>query len=343
MNRERTRAIYLVGPEQIELREEASPAPGRGELVLAIEAATTCGTDLKVFRRGGHPRMLKVPGRFGHEMAGRVAAVGSAVTNYREGDRVVVANSASCGVCEACRRHRENLCRDLEYLNGAFGERLLVPARFVARSLHSIPAGLAPEHAALAEPLACVLHGLACCRLPTASALVLGCGPIGLLFVGALASRGVVVTAIDPHASRIAAARAFGAEHVRLLPREEPLPAELAAHFDLAIDATGALSGWHAAFVATGAGGETLLFGGLPPGEILAVDALRLHYEEISLVGAYHHTPQAFRAALALLAEGRLPAASLLDREVGLEQVGEALAAMGRREILKAVVRPVRV
>src|SRR6185369_2185887 len=137
-----------------------TPEPGPGEILVRIDAATTCGTDVKVFRRGGHPRMLKTPTPFGHEMAGRVAALGEGVHRFREGDRVVVANSAPCGRCRACRQGRENLCADLHYLNGAFSEALLVPRRFVERSTYSCPEGLPAERAALAEPLACVLHGI---------------------------------------------------------------------------------------------------------------------------------------------------------------------------------------
>ena len=124
----------LLGPERLEVRELPVPAPGAGELLLAVRAATTCGTDVKVFRRGGHPRMLKVPTLFGHEVAGTVAAVGRSVEGFREGDEVVVANSAPCGRCVYCGAGRENLCLDLEYLNGAFAEYLLVPARFVRTS-----------------------------------------------------------------------------------------------------------------------------------------------------------------------------------------------------------------
>ena len=116
------------------------PEPGPGELLLRIGAATTCGTDLKVFQRGGHPRMLKAPTPFGHEMAGTITAVGTDVERWRPGDRVVVANSAPCGVCEWCSRGRENLCSDLQYLNGAFSEYLLVPRRFAEVSTYPLPA-----------------------------------------------------------------------------------------------------------------------------------------------------------------------------------------------------------
>ena len=130
----KSRAVWLVGPAKLELRELPAPRPGPGEILLRVEAATTCGTDLKVFRRGGHPRMLSVPGPFGHEMTGRVLARGADVTAFADGDALVVANSASCGHCDACRAGRENLCPNLVYLNGAFADLLLVPQAFVERS-----------------------------------------------------------------------------------------------------------------------------------------------------------------------------------------------------------------
>ncbi|MEO7793773.1 MAG: alcohol dehydrogenase catalytic domain-containing protein, partial [Thermoanaerobaculia bacterium] len=159
----RARAVFLLGPGELELREVEVPRPAVGELLVAIEAATTCGTDLKVWRRGGHPRMLEVPGPFGHEMTGRVVAVGAGSgtpSPFREGDAVIVANSAACGRCPTCEIGRENLCPDLVYLNGAYADYLLVPEPFAARSTYLRPTGLALELAALAEPLACVEHGL---------------------------------------------------------------------------------------------------------------------------------------------------------------------------------------
>ena len=195
----------LLGPEEIEVRDVPVPRPGAGEILLKIEAATTCGTDVKVFRRGGHPRMLKAPTLFGHEMAGVVAAIGAGVTAVKEGDAIVVANSAPCMKCEPCRRGRENLCEDLHYLNGAFAEYLLVPRRFVERNMHPIPPGLSFARAALAEPLACVLHGIDACELAAlrgggpVEVLIFGGGPIGLLFVAALARMGQKPVLADPN------------------------------------------------------------------------------------------------------------------------------------------------
>ncbi|NIR61172.1 MAG: alcohol dehydrogenase catalytic domain-containing protein, partial [Gammaproteobacteria bacterium] len=151
---ETMRGAILTGPESIEIREVPVPRPADDEIILRVRAATTCGTDVKVYRRGGHPRMLVVPTLFGHEMAGTVAAAGARVEGFAIGERVVVANSAACGECDYCGAGRENLCPDLQYLNGAFAEYLRVPARFVRTSTHLLPRDLPFERAALTEPLA---------------------------------------------------------------------------------------------------------------------------------------------------------------------------------------------
>ena len=139
------------------------PEPGPGELLIRVDAATTCGTDVKVYRRGGHPTMLALPSPFGHEVTGTVVRAAAGTRRHTEGDGVVVANSASCGKCQPCRHNRENLCRNLVYLNGAFTDYLLIPEAVAKRSVHTRPAGLEPVVAAMAEPLACAVHCLERC------------------------------------------------------------------------------------------------------------------------------------------------------------------------------------
>ena len=242
---ERQRAAYLLGPEQVEVREVPVPRPGPGELLVRISAATTCGTDVKVFRRGGHPRMIHPPSPFGHEMAGLIAATGPGERRFREGDPVVIANSAPCGVCEPCQRGRENLCRDLAYLNGAFAQYLLVPARFADRSTYRIPGGLPFQVAALAEPLACVLHALEQTDLThPADAVVYGSGPIGLLFVCCLVAAGHRTVVADPNPARLRIAEKLGAAATVPVGRDGGEAARLLRAseagdgYDLAIEAT---------------------------------------------------------------------------------------------------------
>jgi L-iditol 2-dehydrogenase len=342
-------SAYLLGPERLEIRAAPVPRPAAGEILVAIGAATTCGTDVKVFRRGGHPRMLKVPTPFGHEMAGTIVALGedvAAAGRWREGDRVAIANSAPCGTCPACRRGHENLCPDLVYLNGAFAEYLLVPPRFVERSVYPCPAGLPFEIAALAEPLACVLHGVETLELEGPSEIALfGCGPAGLLFVDLLSRRGHRVVAADPNPPRLAVARELGAAAAVAVGRDGGEAARVRAEsatggFDVAIEASGSPTTWEDAVDVVAPGGRVLLFGGYPPATAVPLNAHRLHYCELTLQGAYHHRPATFARALDLLASGDLAPRALLSAELPLARVEEALRRMMRREALKVVIRP---
>ena len=341
----------LLGPEEIEIREVPVPAPGPGEMLLKVEAATTCGTDVKVFRRGGHPRMLTVPTLFGHEMAGRVAAIGPEVTQFAEGDAVVVANSAPCLACEPCRRGRENLCEDLHYLNGAFADYLLVPARFVERNTHAVPHGLSFERAALAEPLACVLHGIDACDLGRygaggpAEVALFGAGPIGLLFVAALAIEGHRVILADPNPGRLEVGAALGAAKTVTIARgggqSDAVRAETADAKGawIAVDASGVPEVWLDAIQCVRPGGLVNLFGGCAPGTSIPLDTHLIHYSEITVKGVYHHRPDTFRRSLALLANPAFKADLLLSGVLPVAQVEDALRAMMRKEALKMVIR----
>ncbi|NOZ79350.1 MAG: alcohol dehydrogenase catalytic domain-containing protein [Acidobacteria bacterium] len=340
------RAVYLLGPRTTQLRTVPAPRPAEGELLVRIEAAATCGTDLKVWQRGGHPRMLQVPGPFGHEMAGTVVGLGEPSNGWTEGERVVVANSAPCGTCAACRSGRENLCSGLAYLNGAYGEYLLVPRRFAERSTYAVPSGLDLALAALAEPLACVLHGIGVCHFSGRETVaVIGGGPIGLMFAAVLGAGGHDVVLTDPNARRLAVARRLGAVDAFEASRDGRDAVRLSEAFgatgpEIVIEATGAPGAWETALAAVAPGGQVLLFGGCAPGTVAACDTHKLHYSEITVRGAYHHTPAALRGAIAFLADGVPDLSILLDAVYPLEKVQDALAAMEARRILKATIRP---
>ncbi len=356
------RQWQLLGPEDIALRSFEPVGPKPGELLLRVRAALVCGTDLKVFLNGGHARMLQPPCPFGHELAGTVIAVGATQSSDRRsqswavGDEVVIGNSAPCYRCRECARGRENLCADLEYLNGAFADTVLVPERFVRHNCHRRPASLSPKLAALAEPLACALH----CRellLPTLERLssmdhnvehdvevvVFGAGPLGLLLVGLLARDGLSVTSADPNERRLAASRAFGATQTELVVERERVVPPLLEHrggerFDLAIDATGRASGRSATLEAVRAGGTAVYFSGTLHSPRIALDADRIHYDEISLLGVYHHRPPLMAQALEELDDHQLPFSHLVNETVPLEDLPRALRLMRDRQALKVAL-----
>lgn len=310
------RALLLHGPGDLRVEEVPRPEPGPGDVLVEVEVALTDGTDAKAFRRG-HPLLLaETPSPFGHEFCGIDAATGR---------RVVAANSAPCGECAPCRRGEETLCENLRpFLNGAYAELLLVPARIAARNLLPVPAGLAPEVAAMTEPLACCLHGVERAGIEAGQTVaVVGPGPIGLMLCTAARDAGARVTVVGGRPERRELARDFGAE-----------PGE-GRGADVVVEAVGTAEAWHHALELVRPGGTVLFFGGRE----LAVDTFRLHYEELTLRGAFHHTPRHVRAALAFLASGAHPWERLVTHRVGLEGVA-GLFADPPRDLLKAAVVP---
>ena len=340
----------LTGPDQIEIRQVQVPEVADGEMLIRILAATTCGTDVKVYKRGGHPRMLKVPTLFGHELAGEVVATGGSVEKFHIGDQVVVANSAPCQSCEPCRRGRENLCEDLHYLNGAFAEYLLVPARFVERNTHGIPSGVSPEKAAMTEPLACVLHGIDACELErygahgSVEAVIFGGGPIGLLFVAALARQGHQVILADPNPARLDMGERLGAAKTLQIARgggqAELVKAVTAGGKGawISVDATGVPEVWQDAIGCVRQGGLVNLFGGCAPGTSIPLDTHHIHYDEITVKGVYHHRPATIARALEILSDPDFRADLLLTDKQPIENVEWALRGMIAKEQLKVVI-----
>ncbi len=334
------RAAMLRGREDVVIVDVPVPVPGPGEVLIRVEAALTCGTDAKVFRRGYHARMLTPPCLFGHEYSGVVDAVGSGVTEFRPGDPVVGANSAPCGACDPCRRGRESLCDDLTFVNGAFAERLLLPERIVRRNLYHRFPGLSPVVAAATEPIACVLKGVETVT-PQAgeTALILGSGPVALLFAAELRARGVQSVVFARHPDALPMARRLGVETcVVAVSVVGARPQLFAASpggkgFDIVVEAAGAAETSEAAPTLCRKGGRVLLFGGCAGDARITVEPARLHYDEVQILSSFHHTPRHVHAALDTLASGRLPIAPLLEAPVGLDGVADALARMCRREL----------
>src|SRR5690606_4467973 len=209
-------AATLLRPGALELREVPAPEPGPGELVVRVETALTCGTDVKTFQRG-HPK-FPLPASLGHEFSGVVAAVGAGVRGWREGDPVALVPTAPCGACRLCRRGRESLCPDAvgRMVLGAFAEYVRVPSHIVAVNVFPRPAGMAPEVAAALEPLACGVQGADRVALDRAeSVVVVGGGAIALLMRQRAKLRGAGrVLVAGKHAGRLEVARALGADAV---------------------------------------------------------------------------------------------------------------------------------
>ncbi len=348
------RAAVLYGQQDLRLETVADPTPGPGEIVMAVQAATTCGTDLKVWRRGGHARMLKPPILFGHEAAGEIVALGPGVAGWAIGQRVVANNSAPCGECFYCQRQEYSLCQNLEFNNGTYAEYVKIPARIVQKNLLPIPEQLSMAVAAMTEPLACVLHGVARCGfnpdqvrdwpLPP-QVVVIGDGAIGLMFVGILAQQGAAVILCGGSTQRLEIGKIFGAK-TTLNHRQTP---DLAAAIkdltgglgaDIVIEATGVPAVWETAIACARPGATVNLFGGCPRDTMITVNTEQLHYSELTLKGVFHNTPKFVRQALQTLSEQRIPWEKLITRNAPLRDLGPTFAAMLRREVIKVAVMP---
>ena len=344
------KAAILHGREQIRI-EEVAPRPLQpGEVRVRIEAALTCGTDLKVFKRGYHAKMIVPPAVFGHELAGVISEVGrpepeAPGLNWRIGDRVVAANSAPCGECFFCRQGQENLCDDLLFLNGAYAESIVVPARLVEKNLLPLQPETGFRDAALTEPLACVVQGVEDLELRAGErVLIIGSGPIGLMFVAVAKHMGCAVALAGRGENRLKAARRLGADQVVDVAGGRELVKEIesgttGAH-DVVIEAVGRPETWGAAAQLVRKGGRVNFFGGCPSGATINLDTGRVHYAALTLLASFHHTPRAIRRALELIEAGVIKADDFVDGECSLSKLPELFQSMaaGNRAV-KTMVR----
>ncbi len=332
------KAAVLHGKEEVRIEEIASPALQPGEVRIRIEAALTCGTDLKVFKRGYHAKMIVPPAVFGHELAGVIVEIGkqkaeSGNDNWQIGDRVAVANSAPCGDCFYCRHDQENLCEDLLFLNGAYAEAIVVPARLVQKNLLRLKPQTAFRDAALTEPLACVVQGVADLQLRAGqNVLVLGAGPIGLMFVALAKNLGCHVTVAGRRAVRLETARKLGAAQVVDIGDGANLVAKIRAatetRFDAVIEAVGKPEAWEAAVQLVRKGGAVNFFGGCPSGATVSLDTTLIHYSNLTLLASFHHTPRTIRRALEFIEAGVVRAADFVGGECPLTQLPELFKSM---------------
>jgi L-iditol 2-dehydrogenase len=338
------RAVVFHGPGELRYEELPMPEPRAGEVLVKVEAALTCGTDVKTFRRG-HPVMIPtVPTVFGHELAGTVTARGRGVRSVREGDRVVPANSAPCGECPPCRAGRPNLCDDLLFVNGAFGEYIALPARIVEKNLVPISPALPAFRAAFAEPLACGLLGVERGRIEAGQTVaIFGHGPLGCLLALVVSQRKARAILVGKSGWRFERVRTLGLAECVESPGDASGPLREMTNWrgpDVVIDATGNPWVWEQAVASVGKGGTVVFFGGCAPGTSIRLDTRRAHYEELALVGAFHHTPEMIRRAVELLETEAVRPDGLITHERPLSQVRDALEMMERGEALKVLIHP---
>jgi L-iditol 2-dehydrogenase len=341
-------AAVLYGREDMKIEQVDIPSVGEDEVLVKVKVALTCGTDLKVWKQGSHARMIEPPALFGHELAGVVELKGGAVNGMvHAGMRVVPSNSAPCGACIYCRKGQPNLCQDLLFNNGAYAQYIRIPGRIVRQNMLEIPADVPFVDAAMVEPLACVLRGIHETGIqPGSTAVVVGCGAIGLKFVRVLSGRRIRVIALGKRKSQIQAAERLGAvAAIDVLQVEDPVRAvrqltEGGLGADAVIEAVGLPVTWQWALQMVRNGGTVNLFGGCPSGTQVSVDPRALHYSEITIKSTFHHTPRFIREALETITRGEIRAADFVTGEAPLTELPHVFEHMKQRngELKTAVI-----
>ena len=342
-------AAVLYGSEDLRIERIEVPAIAADEVLLRVRLALTDGTDLKVWRRGYHAKMIQPPAVFGHEVVGEIVDVGKRVDpRWRIGMRVIAANSAPCLRCYYCRRAQENLCEDLLFNNGAYADFMRIPGRIVTENMLEVPHSVDDASAALVEPLACVLRGIHEMELRTGdTAVVIGCGPIGLKFVRMLTRRGVRVITVARRNAPLDVAKRLGAvavvnvnevpdpvAAVRLLTEDGRGP-------DAVVEAAGNPATWKLALDIVRRGGVVNFFSGLPSGTRVEIEPAVVHYAEIKLISTFHHTPRFIREALEAIKRGDITAQDFVTEEISLADLPEAFERMKSRSgEIKLAVRP---
>lgn len=343
------KAIMNYGEPGADFRYEDVPMPkaGPGEIVLKVMSATTCGTDVKAWKRGykgtkAGETTHGVGKIFGHEAAGVVYEVGEGVTNFKVGDRVTTHNSAPCGHCYWCKRGQFSLCEHLTFAPGAWAEYRRIPAPIVQQNAFIIPDGLSYAMAAIVEPLSCAVYNIVDSGLEIGDIVVVnGAGPLGLMQIRAAKLRGARVIACDSIPFRLECAKALGADEViNITEIDDQVKAVVdltpdKRGVDIAIDCTGIPAVWEMNLAMVRKGGTVMEFGGCKPGATVTFDCHKIHYGQITIKGLFHTTPRVVQQSFDMLARGLFPEEIFIGKSFPLEKAQAALESHARGEVVK--------
>ncbi len=341
------KAAMLYGVKDLRVEDIEVPEVEAGEVLVRVKASTTCGTDLKIFRRGYVEKIIRLPTVFGHEWAGEVVEVGEGLDWPKKGMRVRAGNSAPCLHCKMCQKGKYNLCENMIWLWGAYAEYIKVPARMVLVNMQEIPQHVSYEEASMTEPLACVLHGTEEAGVKLGDTVtIIGAGPIGLLHLLTAKRKGAgKIISIDLVEERLNFARKLGADETVNAGKENVVEKvrRLTGGYgaDVVIEAIGLPATWEQALKMVRKGGTVLEFGGCPPGTGIKVDTELLHYGEITVRGAFHATPLHFKKALNLIASRTIDVRPLVTRKMKLEEIKEAFEILSTtKSEIKIAITP---
>jgi L-iditol 2-dehydrogenase len=330
--------------------EAPTPEPGHGEVLLEVTANTLCPTDVRIIT-GEKQTGVELPVVPGHEVAGRVAAIGTGVEGFEVGEQAALMPGVPCRRCGPCIRGLEHLCEHLRIvgyaIDGGLADHLLVPAEAIeAGTLVATHADVPAEQLALAEPLGCVLTGHAATPVrPGDTVVVLGAGPIGLLHLQAARLSGAArIVVSQPSPERRAFAERLGAD-LTVDPTAEDLAEAVAeasrgAGADVVFICAGHPSLVDDAIGVARAGGAVNVFARITDGGRATIDANAVHYRQVTISGSSNLRRREYRAAVELIIGGHIDTASLVTHRFSLSDIDDAIATVVARDALKVAVLP---
>lgn len=336
------KAFKYYGPGDGRIEELDVPQLQSGEVLVKVRACGICATDIKTLKRG-HPKIK--PGTvLGHEIAGEIVAVKD-VSEWREGQAVIVPPYAPCGICRYCERGKFTLCENLfsEALDpGGFSEYVRVPPRLVQKGMVALPADGVFTEASLAEPLACCIHGLEVLDLhPMDTLLIVGDGPMGLMQAElarlARVSR-IVLVGSTPARLSFAEKLADVVVDVNSQNVHEAVKAAVPEGIDKMLISVGLTEVAQDMLALAGKGAVINLYAGLPGGSQLTVDAGQIHYEGVILLGSFGFAPSHFARAVELIAGGSVRMGDFITDTITIEHITEAIQAAAGYHGIKSVV-----
>ena len=343
------KAAYMTGPMQIELRQVPRPQTTEDGVLLQVKTCGVCGSDLRRWREG--PAANSLPLIAGHEVVGVVVEVGAQVRDYAPGERLALATDVHCGKCYYCQRGLYNLCDDLHLIgitpgyDGGFAEYMLLTGEMLRGGIiHRIPDGLSFSAAALSEPLSSVLSAQIQADTTLGdTVVVMGAGPIGCMHIAVAQARGARVILSEPSAVRRQIAARFNPELI-----VDPMSQDLAAEVrrvtggrgaDIAICANPVAATHSQAVELVRKRGKVLLFGGLPKSSpMTSLDANRIHYSEIHVMGTFSYHPTYHALALETIARGLVRSEDIITHTFPVDQADLAFRTAAGGEALKVLI-----
>ncbi len=346
-------ACLFYGPRDVRFEKVSVPEISRNEILVKIDTALTCGTDLKTFQRG-HPKLIRsIPSGFGHQFSGTVVKAGKNIDKFQIGQRVVALNTTPCFNCKFCKKERYSLCENIEFLNGAYAEYIVLPERIVKNNTYEIPPGIGFGEAAMLESLSVIIHGYKRSEITSDKTLcIIGSGSIGLLFTALAKLNGVKkIFLIGRKDFKLKIAQEFGASHALNLTNfnsQDDLVKEVCRLNngygpDVVIEAVGIPETWNLALKMVGRGGLINFFGGCEKGSTFEIDTYRLHYDELKLMGVFHHTPKSVKAALDLLIDksfSKHVTEKIITHFLPLSELGKAFLLHESGEAIQIAIKP---